>query len=157
MREILFRGKDLKTGRWVYGYFVYCASMYDNFETDRVAEIIPVDTDRIYRGEYNCHEVYEVDIDTVGQFTGLVDKNGTKIFEGDLVKLNNDVKKIFNAEDGYVWFNHGCFFVHNDRCSMLDSLHTLADLNYIFRGEVVGNIYDNPELMEKEETNVKTE
>ena len=66
MREILFRGKpvekehELRKGHyahtdsdWVYGYFVNCASIYDDPEKDRVAEIIKIDADRIYDGEYS--------------------------------------------------------------------------------------------------------
>ena len=149
MREILFRGKDLETGRWVYGYFVYCASMYDDPRTDRVAEIIPVDTDRIYAGEYNCHQVYEVDINTVGQFTGLVDKNGTKIFEGDIVKcvtfgfdpdvFTTEVK--FGPRSGCLGFylanGRNMFYFGQSNLSVMDDTR------------VIGNIYDNPELLEK--------
>lgn len=136
-REILFRGKDLETGEWVYGYFTYCCSRYDDPEKESVADIIPVDVDRIYTGEYNCHQVHEVDINTVGQFTGLVDKNGTKIFEGDVLDSNArpdcQIKVIRRV-------------IHDIRDLSFRSM--LSDL-YAKAYTIVGNIHDNPELLEK--------
>ncbi len=148
-REILFRGKDLETGKWVYGYFTYCASRYDDPEKDRVADIIPVNTDRIYTGEYNCHEVYEVDINTVGQFTGLVDKNGTKIFEGDIIKcvtfgFSPDVfvtEVKFGPKSGALGF-----YLANGRNMFYFGQ---SDLTKMDDSRVIGNIHDNPELLER--------
>lgn len=136
MRDILFRGKDLETGEWVYGYFTYCCSRYDDPEKESVADIIPVDTDRIYTGEYNCHQVHEVDINTVGQFTGLVDKNGTKIFEGDV--LESDYRPNAQIHTIRLLVTDIRNFGKDKPCEMFARLYS-----------VIGNIYDNPELLER--------
>lgn len=136
MREILFRGKDLETGEWVYGYFTYCCSRYDDPEKESVADIIPVDVDRIYTGEYNCHQVHEVDINTVGQFTGLVDNNGTKIFEGDV--LESDYRSNAQIHTIRLHVTDIRNFGKDTACSKIAKICT-----------IVGNIYDNPELLEE--------
>ena len=74
-RKILFRGKRKEDGEWAEGYFVYAKSDFDD-ETLREADIIPHDTDRVYKGEYNV--VYPCIPETVGQYTGVDDRNGKK-------------------------------------------------------------------------------
>lgn len=147
MREIVFRGKRRDTGKWVEGYFVHCKS---EWEEERVAEIIPPETDRIYRGEYDLYDVHEVDPDTVGQFTGLTDKNGTRIFEGDIVRVerwlysgeNKKEREVFN---GVVWYDEKrtCFGLRSTKYRCLPIARFKGD--YI---TVIGNIHDNPELLE---------
>ena len=135
MREILFRGKR-DDGEWVEGYFVHCKSIYDD-ETGRTAEIIPHNADRIYDGEYSPYDVHKVILETVGQFTGLTE-NGKRIFEGDIVKAffrNNHSKQIFRVvfDDGIFLFDNNCVKVPKYD---------------IYAMEVIGNIHDNPELLE---------
>lgn len=116
MREILFRGKRKKGDkRWVEGDLLHG---YSGFGI----------TNRYYAGSS-----FEVVPETVGQYTGLTDKNGKKIFEGDIVKISNDEIFEVKYEDG--GFTAGLF---------------LGDWDY-GHVEVIGNIYDNPELMEVEE------
>lgn len=124
--NILFRGRSLETGEWVYGYFVNCASMYDDPEKDRVAEIIEVGADRIYTGEYDYNRAHEVYPETVGQWTGLVDKNGVKIFGGDVMHNAGNV----------VEYCFGSFCINGDSL-----------LSFWTGTEVIGNIWDNPELV----------
>lgn len=147
IREILFRGKtingthrDRETGEWlgvdtwVEGFFVNCASMYDDPEKDRVPEIIEYNADRQYLGEYSCLDAHVVNPDTVSQYTGLKDKNGKKIFEGDI--LASSVR----------WINR-C----GTRILITDIRTAEKSALWASQYEIVGNIWDNPELLEKKD------
>ena len=136
MREILFRGKGtcgLNAGDWIYGYYVK-----DFWKPTRCGcGIIPIDKER---GGY-C----EVKPSTIGQYTGLTDKNGKKIFKGDIVHC---VSK-FDSADMVVIFECGQF-----RMILAEKYHEYQtnigyyDIN-CFAKEVIGNIYDNPELLKE--------
>lgn len=140
MKEILFRAKainrdpdreyrtDYKNGDWVYGFVT-----------------------KLYNAEYNSPAEMkntdgvggiEVDCDTIGQFTGLRDKNGTMIFEGDIVK-----KRTWHGMKNLpVTFSFGCFHCgFGGGSSTATHPYTLDDKQI----EVVGNIYDNPELVKE--------
>lgn len=118
MREILFRGKRLKDSKWVEGMLTndvkgHCRIQFSPMNFSAV--VIP---------------------ETVGQFTGLTDKNGTNIFEGDFVKwIDSDG----NERIDVVRYHNGGFVLCNIE-------HHIG--NYIHNNlEVVGNIHDNPELL----------
>ena len=102
MREILFRGKTKENGEWVQGYFVYSKSDFDSEEL-READIIPHNTDRVYKGEYNV--VYPCIPETVGQYTGLTDKNGKKIFENGYIIIDNKTYKVTFNNAEYILTN----------------------------------------------------
>lgn len=122
MREILFRGKPLGN---LHGKFI-CGSL----------GVIDTDLCAIYHCfEFTDDEMQLVDPETVGQYTGLTDKNGKKIFEGDIVKYKNSSPcQIAYIDSQFVmmWKN---FYRNFERV-------------YDDEIEVIGNIHDNPELLE---------
>lgn len=131
MREILFRGKSEFNGEWVYGYY-YMAKYYRS--EPELYDYITIPHPEAHNAP---SEHIPVIHETVGQYTGLTDKNGKKIFEGDIVQAyfrNNHSKQIFQVvfDDGMFLFDNGCAKVPKyDICAM----------------EVIGNIHDNPELL----------
>lgn len=126
MREILFRGKRTDTKEWIEGI----AFPHDNNKVTMLSQH-PMDGSLVGK---------EVDPETVGQFTGLTDKNGTKIFEGDIVRYNDTMHKvIFCTINGCAFF--GITMPDRGEIWNFDGI-TCAN-----RMEVIGNIYDNPELL----------
>lgn len=84
MREILFKAKRMDNGEWVEGYYVRRAMRL----VDSHGCLCPTYSHRIYRTDEGKQSFYAVDPETVCQFTGLTDKNGEKIFEGDKIEFN---------------------------------------------------------------------
>ncbi|MFR7564426.1 MAG: YopX family protein [Oscillospiraceae bacterium] len=125
MREILFRGKRTDNGEWVKGFYVCIPDTH---------YIMTGKFDSLTNGIINS-EAYKVDPSTVGQFTGLEDKLGTKIFEGDVID-DLGVEYIVVFDSDYAQFR-GKFDGWNAEISHIAS-----------RCEVIGNIHDNPELLE---------
>ena len=122
MRQIIFRGKRKDNGKWVYGFYALFASNKGLKHG-------------IYTGAENgCVIPYEVDPETVGQFTGLCDKNGKKIFEGDIVKC-------LSLEYGYV--NKEVYYSEDKGKFVLHSCGTDYEFDEYINVEVVGNIYDD--------------
>ena len=128
MREILFRGKRVDNGEWVYGYYAHLPSAAGAADIIYVPASDPDDSN---------HTVF-VDPETIGQFTGLTDKNGVKIFEGDIVEYEG---KRYSIN----------YLPHYARFSAVKPNTVFCVFAYQ-RGEVIGNIYDNPELIEDGET-----
>ena len=131
IREVIFRGKRTDNGEWIEGSLLgidWC----DKPSTYSIAPNTPVSV------------FYSVIPETVGQYTGLTDKNGVRIFEGDIVHC---VSKIDSA-DMVIIFECGQF-----RMILAEKYHEYQtnvgyyDIN-CFAKEVIGNIHDNPELME---------
>ena len=132
MREILFRGKTEK-GEWVEGDFSKPCNII--FITIGYDEVLKQNNVEIFNDE-------KVTPETVGQFTGLTDKNGKKIFEGDIVKFSHPAyeEEIVGAVD---WEYNETGYVIREKYG-----YTTFDYHGEFY-EVLGNIHDNPELLEE--------
>ena len=141
MREILFKGKRVDNGEWVYGFLVEAL----NCVTDK-SETFIIEQDATYftYGEFAC--AVEVKPETVGQFTGLCDKNGKKIFEGDIVEFTDKyIQKKGRAKivfEAFKWKYSGCYYGGNPIVWLC-----IDDGSIEF--EVIGNIHDNSELLEE--------
>lgn len=139
MREILFRGKRKDIGEWINGNL----AAYDLISPD-----YPTDTSNA-TGEYYGETPYvgfvEIDPETIGQFTGRVDKNRKKVFEGDILHV---------TVDGQDWGVGVVQWCDHDQCFSLftfpDSNHRLidfGDLGLPEYYEIIGNMYDDPHLL----------
>ena len=139
MREILFRGKRKDTGEWVRGCFGQHTSL-DAFIIDR-----PYPT---AAGDWSALGFYEVEPNTVGQYTGLSDKNGKRIFEGDILDFQINIKmkirgKVIFARGGFQFESPG--FEEEYGGSVNFDSDVIAFSSSCL--EVIGNIYDNPDLL----------
>lgn len=131
-REIKFRGKRVDNGKWIYG------------------DLRQPNTDKpllqyyglvfIYR--HSDSSMFQVIPETVGQFTGLLDKNGKEIYEGDIC-LINDIQ--FDEEESFAieWEGEMATFVLSSK-----TITVTFDVVYARQLEIIGNIHDNPELLE---------
>lgn len=132
-REILFRGKTYDTREWVYGFLIY----------DEIQNMSLPHIGYLFRGD--DVDVAQVRPSTVGQYTGITDKNDVKIFEGDIIRSTyNDKPSGPDCGIGPVSFYMGMWYVEGD---INNSLYDIDPCNEL---EVIGNIHDNPELLEEE-------
>lgn len=152
MREIKFRGKNLNTKDWVYGDLL----QWNDGET-----AIGVHGQFIDDG-YHFNENYDktpyVDETTVGQYTGLKDKNGKEIYEGDIISVNGKYPKLIRYIDE--WASYCLANLTDLDCDLKTRYwHQVSPCwwtDYKREIKVIGNVYDNPELLkggEKNESN----
>ena len=130
MKRILkFRGRDLKTGEFVFG----------DLETRPKEDFMVIHQ---YHEDGSYKSQVKVDPDTVGQFMGLLDKNGREIYEGDLFSLDGLMTMVvYEPENGYY-----CLRMSDNEHWMLPLDRRITEYY-----EVISNIYDHPELLETEE------
>lgn len=137
MREIIFRGKRVDNREWVYGNIVFTRSgraflLEGSFFSGESHE-----------GDFKHGEIYGTEVipETVGQYTGLTDKNGKRIFEGDIIQ------SVETGETGiFQWFpEHSAFMVW---CISSNEIGFLYECSSIM--EVIGNVHDNMGLMKGE-------
>lgn len=125
MREIKFRGKRLDNGEWLYGSLVILNGRYFIFD------------------DANRHEV---DPTTVGEFTGLKDKNGKEIYEGDVIRspLSED-----KTRPHRIFYHTGNAAFMRALIDRKELCYLRLDQDWIYKSgkEVIGNIHDNPELL----------
>ena len=125
MREILFRAKAVSSGQWVYGNFIHSKRFEGCGNEFRI----------------HCMETgleSDIEISTLAQFIGVTDKNGDKIFEGDIVK-DMDYIMVVGWSSKYVSFSLNC--------NRMGYSHYFSDVIYPENCEVIGNIHDNPEML----------
>ena len=173
MREILFRGKCVDTGRWYEGQYIHLHKTthcpigdLGRFPDNDIHQIV---FERMTDWELpNQHLRVDVDPETVGQFTGLTDKNGKKIFEGDVFKFPDEIFESYYTSCGTEYNsweteNYGVigfdedsgrydFVQYRFENNVVEAdLHENQDIDFadfVRELEVIGNIHDNPELLE---------
>lgn len=150
MREVMFRGKRLHNGAWVYGFYVHFKYL-DGREEHAIC------AGDARSSVYNVYNFWrEVCQETVGQYTGLKDKNGKKIFE-------NDILKIAQTKNGSFYFGivkFGTYIDDFDINDIKEHIGFYIEEKYGITGilspkhdewdsyKVIGNIFDNPELLD---------
>lgn len=148
MRTIKFRGKYVKTSHWVYGAYhehidITPSALYKDAESrenhikEHTHYLIMQDAFSDYCMPRNI-QCFDVTPETVGQFTGLCDKNGKAIYEGDVLSVGCEYNVVCE-------FRHGAFGY--SRFGRFNVFATSAKFLVKREFEVIGNIYDNPELL----------
>ncbi|WP_288539565.1 YopX family protein [uncultured Alistipes sp.] len=139
MRTIKFRGKRICTGEWVYGS--YAPNTYDE-EKALIITYFPYDPDYVWE---------DVDPATVGEYTGMKDKNGKEIYEGDIFKDSSGVlRTVFRVPGGLAFEENPVAFGYDHRAPVYPYSPLAESQNEAWISqccEVIGNIHDNPELL----------
>lgn len=155
MREILFRGKRVDNGEWVYGNLNKTYSGYTSYVVPKKKSLIYVHPDDFNAKRHNLFSIQiesdngrlkdiKVDEKTIGQFTGLTDKNGVKIFEGDVLSIYGiEGNPVVYFDEQMACFRIKTHLKHHDGTSITFGFEEAEPNSEI---DVIGNIHDNPEL-----------
>lgn len=157
-REIIFKAKRKDNGEWVEGYYrrIPCMGLHEHY-------IMP-------QNPKNRLEQYEIDPDTICQYTGLTDKNGKKIWENDIVKFNDEIWNSYHTScgteyDSWEAENYGLVgycdysarydftkykYDENQVEADLHENHAIEFSEFVEEHEAIGNIFDNADLLEVE-------
>lgn len=141
MREILFRGKRESDGKWLYGLYADDTVCGTDFPCIMPLRLNECDDEGEADGDWAVLK------ETVGQYTGLTDRNGTKIFEGDIVEFRRfkdtcASKIIFNHKTaGFEFWWNVVVGAYGEKATHQANMSVSHEIN------VIGNIYDNPELL----------
>ena len=145
MRNIKFRGKNLKTGQWVYGFYVHLMDSFRKRETHRIytglADSMP-DSEG-YDFSEDCEDV---DPKTVGQFTGLEDINGKEVYEGDIVRYRLTDER-YKKNPRFT----NLPVAYDESQARFEAGNIYWDILRSGKIEVIGNIYDNHGLLERKD------
>ncbi len=143
-RTIKFRGKDLNTGKWVYGDLLHPIT------SCRIVNYTEVEEDGVKRADYHY---YDVDPDTVGLFTGLHDRTGKEIYEGDVLEYCSGIYSfggIFQTVRIEYRANEGGYVGVNLYCKTHDKREIVQNIVRCLNKCIIrGTIHDNSELLEK--------
>lgn len=145
-REIIYRGKRCSDGKWVYGFYVESKTSWMGHKPHKSWIV----SDAISNGGFfNILGRYAVKDDSVGQFTGMKDKHGKKVFEGDIVEVYDFTSVYASKYRGVVKMYRSSWCVEYE-----DSIFDMIAHPKLFfddfadrKTEVIGNIHDNPELL----------
>ena len=158
MREYKFRGKEIDTGKWVYGGLFKEPAPPQCFEKTLEDKYWIVYPDPRYMPDWNLpYQMVRTDVEkeTIGQYTGLKDKNGKEIYERDIV-LYQDWEQCYEGGGNDSFINKGIVEYNESNCCFNVTERATIDIeDVLYEGnedlEVIGNIYDNPELLEEGE------
>ena len=136
-REILFRGKRIDNNEWVYGNLLQSEK---NTHGETICHIVTR-----FAFDNNCRQ-YEVDPETVGQYIGLKDKSGKRIFEGDFIKCSGGLRLEFYPDSGVVVYNVDSFSMRA-KTESGDPWHFSINFSDGTEIEILGHIHENSELL----------
>ena len=142
MREILFKAKRIDNGEWIEGYYTECnGKTFIGINISIYGDIFEVFCTPVIRW-------FEVDPETLCQFTGLCDKNGNKIWENDIFQYTDET--MVTQKDLIEYNETHASFVRLHNTEKLGLQYLWIDEATCNHGEVIGNIFDNKELLQEE-------
>lgn len=144
MRDIKFRGKEIDTGKWVFGFYLE-QDIYNMGSKNTKRDLLIKDAGVIVQNS-KCNSGTVIDKNTIGQYTGLKDKNGKEIYEGDIVYIKGETE-ILDIKGKVEYSETFAQYIITNTKNIMYEAEPLGDYENI---EVIGNIYDNLGLLREE-------